>query len=640
MSLRFLIFFLTVCSFGCRPSIGSGPVAPEECLELSCQGLTGNSDQSSLLHLERNHTNARDIMVTWTDVPGVSDFSLELAQDEFCHSVKKTLTVTGHELHLIDLEEGVWYLCLKTSTGVALGGKSQYLVVDRTAPRIEGATEQTLVSGEHAALTTQDLSETECGWSSPDAGLRITDPKALLSSFTVETSGSYQVTVVCADLAGNSSSLVLALNMAVGEATLGPAPSDVSSLQANPAVNLINLSWTHGGGAQSFLVLASPSPVTVTPMPGMFYTVGSIIGGATVKAVSNSTTLADTGLPGNSKHYYKVFAASATGRYSPGVDIHATAIANRVLKQTLTRNSLQSYGEVVGLRTAGSYNYICRGESGLAIVNVTNPNAPVQSALISMGNNATSGWCSDVKIAGNFAYVANWDKGLVIIDISNPAAPVQRGSVALTNASVVFVEGAYAYVAVENNLSGGGLAIINVANPAAPMQSGFTSSNGHGAGINKIGNYVYLTHRDSGTFKGLKVYDVSNPVSPVLVRTITRPSMEDIDIRDNHAYITVGSGGLEIFDVTVPADPQSRSTIATPGNGLILGVNVVDNYAFITDYTFNKMYVIDVSNKTAPSLARTYTTTAGTLYLHVSGGFAYVSVEGLGLEVIEVFQFL
>jgi hypothetical protein len=119
-----------------------------------------------------------------------------------------------------------------------------------------------------------------------------------------------------------------------------------------------------------------------------------------------------------------------------------------------------------------------------------------------------------------------------------------------------------------------------------------------------------------------------------------RLSMEDIDIRDNHAYINFGMGGLEIFDVTTPSNPISRSTIATTGNGLVLGVSVADNYAFITDYTFSKLYVIDVRNKTAPTLAWSYASSAGTLYLHVSGGFVSMTVEGKGLEVIEAFQFL
>jgi hypothetical protein len=75
---------------------------------------------------------------------------------------------------------------------------------------------------------------------------------------------------------------------------------------------------------------------------------------------------------------------------------------------------------------------------------------------------------------GSLSSVWNW-----------PKTKLQKGSVALTTASVVFLEGSYSYVAVENNASGGGLAVINVPNPAAPTQSSMTSSSGHGAGLTK-----------------------------------------------------------------------------------------------------------------------------------------------------------
>ncbi|WP_141735783.1 hypothetical protein [Oligoflexus tunisiensis] len=636
--MRTLDFFLCIMIVACSPNPGGGPGVPEECSQVSCPTFQGSNDQAPLLHLERNHTNATDIPVSWNEVPGVSEFQLDLASDVACQTVKKSFAANGLETHLIDLEEGVWYLCLKTRQGMHLGSGGQLLVVDRQSPKIEGATEQTLVSGHPATLTVQDLSETTCRWTTSHAQLTIKEPNRLLSPFAIEASGIYPATLKCEDLAGNSSTLALTLSIQTADASLGPAPLDVTGLVATPAINAINLSWMNSGGASAFLVLASSAPITATPVSGVSYAVGSVLDGATVKSVGNATSFADTGLSGNTKLYYKVFAASATWNYAPGVTIEAAALSNMVLKATLTRNGILAYGEVVGARTSGNYSYICRGESGLVIADVSNPAAPMQVTTVSMGNSSSSGWCADVRIAGNHAYVANWDKGLVIIDISNPAAPVVRGSLALTNASAVHVDGSIAYVAVRNNATGGGLAIVNVASPTAPSLISYTASNGHGTGIHKTGNYVFLTHRDSGSFRGLKVYDVSDPASPSLVQTLERASMESIDIRDNHAYITIGNGGIEILDVTTPANPISRSTIATTNNGFVLGVSVLDNYAVVTDYTFDELYVIDVSDKTAPSLVRSYGANNPPLHVHVQGRYAYLTVEARGLEIIELFQ--
>jgi len=43
------------------------------------------------------------------------------------------------------------------------------------------------------------------------------------------------------------------------------------------------------------------------------------------------------------------------------------------------------------------------------------------------GNYDTSGIAFDVEIVGDYAYVADYDSGLQIIDISNPAAPISCG---------------------------------------------------------------------------------------------------------------------------------------------------------------------------------------------------------------------
>jgi hypothetical protein len=636
--LRSLHFFLGIMIVACSPGPSGGPSLPEECANASCPSYQGSSEQTPTLQLDRTYTNATDIRVSWSEVPGVSEYRLDLAADASCQAVIKSLAVTGLETRLLNLDEGVWYLCLRGSQGEALGSGSQLLVVDRQSPKIEGATEQSLMSGNPANLSVQDQNETSCRWTTSHSQLTIVEPVKVLSPFVIEAAGLYPATLICEDLAGNITSMALTLNIQVGAAGSGLIPVDVTGLQATAATNAINLTWSHSGGAASFLVLASSVPVTATPVNGVSYTVGAVVDGAIVKAVSNATNFADTGLPGNTRYHYKVFAASATQRYAPGVAVDATSLSSLVLKATLTRNDILGYGEVVGARTVGNYSYLCRGRSGLVIANVSNPNALSQVTTISMGNSSASGWCSDVRVAGNYAYVANWDKGLVIIDISNPASAVVRGTLSLTNAAVLYVEGTTAYVGLQNNGSGGGLAIVNVSNPSAPSLISFTSSDGHGAGIQKTGNYVYLTHRDPGTFRGLKVFDVSNPASPSLVRTLNRASMEDIDIRDNHAYITVGVGGLEIFDVTTPSNPISRATIATPNNGLVIGVSVIENYAVVTDYSFDRMYVIDVSNKAAPSIVRTYTANNSTLYVHVQGRYAYLTVDVRGLEVIELFQ--
>jgi hypothetical protein len=83
----------------------------------------------------------------------------------------------------------------------------------------------------------------------------------------------------------------------------------------------------------------------------------------------------------------------------------------------------------------------------------------------------TSGYAWDVQIVGNYAYVADLDSGLQIIDISNPAAPTFKGNYDTSGyAYGVQIVGNYAYVADYE----GGLQILDVSDFTNPSTSTVT----------------------------------------------------------------------------------------------------------------------------------------------------------------------
>ena len=71
----------------------------------------------------------------------------------------------------------------------------------------------------------------------------------------------------------------------------------------------------------------------------------------------------------------------------------------------------------------GNYVYLGLGRR-LVIMNVANPANPIivgQTALL-------PSFVRDVAVAGSYAYVADLDSGLWVIDVANPAAPVEVGA--------------------------------------------------------------------------------------------------------------------------------------------------------------------------------------------------------------------
>ncbi len=67
--------------------------------------------------------------------------------------------------------------------------------------------------------------------------------------------------------------------------------------------------------------------------------------------------------------------------------------------------------------------YDAHGASGLRIIDVSNPAAPVE-----LGALDTPGFAMGIEVVGGLAYVANGTSGLRIIDVSNPSAPVELGA--------------------------------------------------------------------------------------------------------------------------------------------------------------------------------------------------------------------
>ena len=100
-------------------------------------------------------------------------------------------------------------------------------------------------------------------------------------------------------------------------------------------------------------------------------------------------------------------------------------------------------GVAYDVQVAGNRAYLALGYGGLAILDVSNPAAPVR-----LGGYDTSGEARGVAVSGSVAYVADNTAGLQIIDVSNPANPVRLGSYNTGGQAFgVAVSGTIAYVA-------------------------------------------------------------------------------------------------------------------------------------------------------------------------------------------------
>jgi hypothetical protein len=242
--------------------------------------------------------------------------------------------------------------------------------------------------------------------------------------------------------------------------------------------------------------------------------------------------------------------------------------------------------------------------------------------LGSLVNGKVDGLC----ISGNYAYVAHNDLGLQIVDISNPQIPIILGCVDTPlDINRVSVSGNYAYISGLDY----GFLIIDVSNPSEPNLIGENDTTGLIEDILVDGNYLYM---NDYTFGGLKIYDISNPISPVLAGSY-QPSNylinSRIKISDHWIYLT--SNNFEIIDISDPPNPILIGSI----DGFLRGkaIDVTENYAYVIMDT--ALSIIDISDRANPRLARSIW--RQNLYdIYISEEYMYLIGDGSGLNVYNI----
>ncbi len=162
-------------------------------------------------------------------------------------------------------------------------------------------------------------------------------------------------------------------------------------------------------------------------------------------------------------------------------------------------------------RTLGVFNgnaYITGCDDHLRVVNVTNSAAPFVRADL-------SGFDADYETAfsGNFAYFCG-QSGVQIVNISNPSLPTVVGTYTLGGvATSIKILGSYLYLGTRDN----GLWILSLANQTSPQLVGFSATPLLGScyGLAVTGNTLFL-----GRGNGVEILDVTNRSNPLVIASM------------------------------------------------------------------------------------------------------------------------
>src|SRR5574341_818938 len=91
------------------------------------------------------------------------------------------------------------------------------------------------------------------------------------------------------------------------------------------------------------------------------------------------------------------------------------------------------------------------------------------------------------------------------------------------------------------------------------------------------GNYAAVAQQGNG----IQIFDISNPANPQFLSSYNTGggSANGIFVSGNYLFIAYGSEGLHILDVSNPAIPVFRSSLVLPGFADVENVFVAGNYA-------------------------------------------------------------
>ena len=278
-------------------------------------------------------------------------------------------------------------------------------------------------------------------------------------------------------------------------------------------------------------------------------------------------------------------------------------------------------------------------------------------------------YTSDLWLHGTVAYAGTWGgrsaggsinlgNTLNVWDIADPSSARKAFSLEIDATTVndvkIRADGTLAIITHEGSSDGrNGVTILDLENPLAPAVLGrFTSeleSGVHNVWID--GDYAYVAVDGSSASGGLRIVDISDPTSPRVVARYWAGSsfLHDVYVRDGLAFLSHWNAGLVILDVGngiaggAPEAPVEVSRLeAVGGQTHNAWYWPETGYVFVGEEDFGTpgvLHVVDVRNLREPREVATYAVPGQAPHNHwldETTGTLYVAWYGNGLRALDV----
>jgi hypothetical protein len=262
----------------------------------------------------------------------------------------------------------------------------------------------------------------------------------------------------------------------------------------------------------------------------------------------------------------------------------------QISSELLVRGAVDAYD--IGF--AGNKALILQNTYGLQVASATTL-APESQAIMAIPPVLQQRAFEQMHVEGDIAYLASWGSGLFLVDVSNPAAPVQIGHWPVPLVSSVDVADGFA--AVGRVSASGGFSLVDVSDPTRPQTRG-ELDNIHAIQIRIHGNNAFVADTESG----LKVIDIGNVDLPRQIGSYSSDCGIGLAVSlsddGNTAYILCASGGLHVIDVSNPTRPLRLGVYDFEGETALGAIALLGDRAYVgSDLGLDE---VDISNSALP----------------------------------------
>jgi len=181
-----------------------------------------------------------------------------------------------------------------------------------------------------------------------------------------------------------------------------------------------------------------------------------------------------------------------------------------------------------------------------------------------------------------------------------------------------------------------GVKIIELNNVENPVLYTGYQTTGSANRVDTAGNYGFVAYGASGLMI-LNMSDLSNVQNVSSV-----PSLDlslDVVVDANYAYLADRAGGLRIVDISNPSAPSVAGSCVPgaclPAASRAVIAGVAGKMA-LAGLDTNKVAIIDVTNRTNPSLIATFNTAGLPVDMEISGNYVYIAEGASGIEVFYI----